>query len=503
VKKNTLWKMGCALFVFCAVTAIASSAQTLTTLMSFNGFDGSEPYFSPLIQGTDGNFYGTTAYGGANCSPSGCGTVFKITPEGTLTTLYSFCVQEYCSDGAYPYAGLVQSPDGNFYGTTSEGGANNLHAGTVFKITPAGNLTTLYSFCVQTNCADGFYPTGTLVQGADGHFYGTTFSGGIGDAQYCNGGCGTVFKITPKGTFATLHSFAGYNTEGSGPKSGLAQSANGTLYGTTTGGGVYDTCSFGCGTVFKITPKGTLTTLHSFAGPPNDGAVPYASLVPADNGTFYGTTAEGGADANGTVFKITPAGKLTTIYNFCVGTNCADGGDPQARLVLATDGNLYGTAVMGGAYAIGSIFKITPQGALTTLYSFCAQGYPACPDGDLLYAGLMQATNGKLYASTSQGGDSNCDFGYGCGTIFSFSVGLRPFVETRPTSGKVGATVIILGTNLTGTTNVTFNGTAATFKVVSSSEITTKVPIGATTGTVEVTTPKKTLRSNVAFRVRP
>jgi uncharacterized repeat protein (TIGR03803 family) len=498
------WRNATIMLVLFAIMTIPSAAQTLTTLATFNGLDGSFPYTAPLVQGVDGNFYGTTTYGGANCPTVGCGIVFKISTKGILTILYSFCAQPSCTDGTYPFAGLIQATDGNLYGTTTQGGEYGGHGGTVFKITPAGKLTTLYSFCAQTNCADGNYPTGGLIQGADGNFYGTTFSGGIGDAQYCNGGCGTIFKITPKGTLTTRHNFAGYPTEGSGPSAGLMQARNGNFYGTTTFGGAYNTCSQGCnGTVFEITPGGDLTTLHSFTASPTEGAAPYAGVVLGNDGRLYGTTSAGGAGNYGTIFKITPAGVLATIYNFCSQGNCADGGQPEAGLALGTDGNFYGTAVRGGLYQVGSIFKITPGGALTTLYSFCSSGYPACPDGSFVYAGLIQATNGNLYGSTSAGGDSSCDFGYGCGSVFSLSVGLAPFVQTLPAAGKVGSKVAILGTNLTGATSVMFNGTSAPFSIPQPSLILTNVPAGSTSGYITVSTPGGTLKSNAQFYVIP
>ena len=212
----------------------------------------------------------------------------------------------------------------------------------------------------------------------------------------------------------------------------------------------------------------------------------------------------GGIYGGGTIFKISPSGTLTTLYSFCAQSGCADGNVPNAGLVLATDGNFYGTTYLGGAnscmisgtnYGCGTVFKITPSGTLTTLYSFCAQS--GCADGEGPRAGLVQATNGKLYGTTYYGGPT------GDGTVFSLAVGLGPFVETRPTSGVVGRFVEILGTNLTGATSVTFNGTPATFKVVSRYLITTTVPTGATTGKVEVVTPSGTLSSNVPFRVLP
>src|SRR5271166_94706 len=205
MNKATLLKIVCILFAFCATTAIASPAQILTTRHSFTGypFDGVGP--GALTRASDGNFYGTTGAGGDNCSPTGCGTVFKITPGGTETTLYSFC-PDYpypCTDGDDPNGALVQAPDGSFYGTTSSGGRGADDAGTVFKITPTGTLTTLYSFCSQPNCADGRYPGG-VVQATDGNFYGVT--GGGGSNNCTDDGCGTIFKITPSGTLTTLYS---------------------------------------------------------------------------------------------------------------------------------------------------------------------------------------------------------------------------------------------------------------------------------------------------------
>jgi uncharacterized repeat protein (TIGR03803 family) len=266
----------------------------------------------------------------------------------------------------------------NFYGTTVAGGAHN--DGTVFEITAAGKLRTLYSFCSQTNCTDGDQPFAGLVQGGNGNFYGTT----------------------------------------------------------ELGGDVTDCVPYGCGTVFKITPSGTLITLHSFVG--------------------------------------------------------TDGGYPQAGVVKATDGNVYGTTTLGGANGYGTIFELTKAGTLTTLYSFCSQ--TGCTDGENLYGnGLVQATNGNFYGTT-YGGGANGD-----GTVFSLSVGLGPFVETLPGAGKVGSEVRILGNKLTGATSVTFNGAPAQFTVKTPTLILTHVPTGATTGTVQVTLPGGTLSSNMPFHV--
>jgi uncharacterized repeat protein (TIGR03803 family) len=276
------------------------------------------------------------------------------------------------------------------------------------------------------------------------------------------------------------------------------QATDGNFYGTTPHGGRYGNN----GTVFKITPQGSVTTLHSFDN--TDGAVPM-DLVQATNGNLYGTTSNGGdltcnfGQGCGTFFEITTGGKLTTLRRF----SNTDGVLPIG-LVQATDGNFYGTTILGGnltcPQGCGTVFEITPGGKLTTLHLFHET------DGAEPFARPMQATDGNFYGTTTSGGDLNCASTAvppGCGTVFSVSVGLGPFVETQPTSGKVGATVIILGNNLTDATSVTFNGKAATFMVVSSTEIMTIVPSGATPGKVKVKTPVGTLTSNVNFRVSP
>ena len=448
--------------------AIASPAQTFTTLVNFDGYNGAEPAYMSLVQGLDGSLYGTSATGGI-----AIGTVFKITPSGTLTELYGFCVYQNCTDGYGPLAGLVQGLGGNFYGTTYHGGIPNFNAGTVFKITPSGELTTLHSFCAIAGCPDGGFPRGQLVQTANGNLYGTNSN--------------TVFRINRDDTLTTLHTFCTHQgcPDGSLPYAGLVQATDGNFYGTTESGGA----NTSWGTVFKVTPSGILTTLHSFNV--TDGANPYAGLIQATDGNFYGTTYNGGFYLAGTIFKITPAGTLTTIYNFCAVTGCFDGGSPIAGLVQATDGNFYGTTAFGGANGDGTVFKITPDGALTTLHTFDST------DGKIPEGGLVQATNGIFYGTTSYGGAN------GDGTVFSLDNGLGPFVEIRPTNGKVGSKVIVLGTDLAGTTSVTFNGTASNFTVVSQTEIKTSVPTGATTGRVKVVTPGGTLTSNVVFRVRP
>ncbi len=224
----------------------------------------------------------------------------------------------------------------------------------------------------------------------------------------------------------------------------------------------------------------------------------------ATNGYLYGTTNSGGAYGEGSVFKITPNGTLAMLYSFCSQPGCIDGGKPTAGLVQATDGNLYGTTTWGGLYgpgSVGTIFKITPEGTLTTIYNFCQGG---CADGEYPQAGLIQGTDGNLYGTTLYGGTTGAGSGEsGYGTVFRLSIGLGPFVETRPTIGVVGETITIVGYGLKGATGVTFNGTPATILYNARTVIYAKVPTGATTGKVEVVTPGGTLSSNVSFEVAP
>ncbi len=453
--------------VLCVILgmAIAAPAQTFTSLASFNGANGANPGLGSLIQGTDGNFYGMTINGGV----SNDGTIFKISSSGTLATLYNFCSHLSCTDGKFPFGVLVQATDGNFYGTTNAGGAHGL--GEIFRITPSGTLTTLYSFCSQASCTDGQAPYAGLVQGTDGNLYGTTTN--------------TFFKMTTRGALTTLYSFCTQQscTDGVDPQGALVQSTNGSFYGTTISGGANS-----CGTIFEITATGKLTTLHSFNT--TDGCMPGAALVLATNGNFYGTTSVGGTNNAGTIFKITSSGVLTTLYNFCTQTNCTDGGSPHDALVQGTDGNFYGTT-SAGANDNGVVFEFTSANKMKSLHVFSGT------DGDIPYGGLLQGTDGSFYGTTLDGGADKL------GSVFNIANGLGAFVRTTTTSGKVAAAVTILGTDLTGATSVTFGGISSTFTVVSGSEITTIVPTGAITGTVNVVLPTGTVKSNLTYRVTP
>jgi uncharacterized repeat protein (TIGR03803 family) len=368
-------------------------------------------------------------------------------------------------------------------------------------LTPGGTLTTLYSFCPQSGCLDGYDSLG-LIQGTDGNFYGVTAFGGT--TAFCvPTACGTVFKITPKGAFSTIYSFCsqGGCADGGLPLAGLVQATNGSFFGTTsTGGG-------GSGGVFKITPSGTFTVMYNFCSQTNcvDGRVSYAVLVQASDGNLYGTTSINGANGDGTVFKMTLGGTLTTLYSFCAQSGCADGISPGAGLIQGNDGNLYGTTEFGGLSCFGfdgcgTIFQVTTGGTPTTLYSFCLQS--GCADGALPMAALVQHTNGNLYGTTF-GNDVEGSSIFG--TVFRESVpGLGPFVEAQTYSGRVGATIGFLGQGFTKSTTVSFNGTLAPPpNVKSGTYLTAKVPTGATTGYVTITTSGGSLQSNKKFRVVP
>ncbi len=353
-----------------------STNGVFTTVCQLTGGDANANSYSGLVQGSDGNFYGTSFFGGASTN----GTVFRITPDGTTTTLYSFTGG---ADGAAPYASLTTAADGNFYGTTSSGGASN--NGSVFRIANDGTITPLYSF---TGGADGSRPYAGLAQANDGNLYGTAYAGGTGRD-------GTVFRITTNGVLTTLYSFNG--TNGAAPKAALLQAADGNLYGTTLIGGSND-----FGTIFQITTNGGFTQLHSFAGA-GDGQYPSAALIQACDGNLYGTTPYGGAGGNGAIYRITTNGAFSQFYAF--GGQTA--GHPQGPLAQAGDSNFYGTSFDGGASGNGMIFQLTRGGALTTIYSFNGTN-----DGANSFSGLLAASDGNLYGTTFTGG------GAGNGTVF-------------------------------------------------------------------------------------
>lgn len=451
--------------VVLVVTCTTARAQDFNTLVNFDQTDGAAPNY--LVQGTDGDLYGTTSNGGTY----GMGTIFKITPDGSLQSLHSFGN----GDGAHPssYAPLAVGKDGSLYGITNNGGC----CGTVYKMDRSGNVLTLHEF--QSNEGN---PWSGVTLASNGNFYGTTVTGGnlSCSAPY---GCGTIYQITATGKFSMLYAFCSQPncSDGISPVGELIQATDGNLYGTTIYGG---SCS-GCGTVFRITLHGLLTTIHSFDS--YHGAGPYGGLVQSSDGSFYGATGFGGDYGHGTVFKVTRNGTFDVLYSFiCALPDCPDGGEPLAGLIQATDGNFYGTTDA----LSGTIFKISPTGDLTTVHTF------ADSDGTSPF-GLLQATNGTFYGVAGAGGD------FGDGTIFDFSESLGPFISFISNSGNVGNIAEILGQGLSGATEVSFNGTPARYRVISDTFVKAAVPAGASSGFVTVTAPTRTLSSNVPYRVTP
>jgi len=450
----------------------------------------------------DGNFYGTTGNGGL----SDDGTAFTVTSQGTFNDLYSFCYSSIqgCSAlyGANP-RGMILGRDGNFYGVTFDGGTNtNIEAcpsgcGTVFKITRGGTVSLVYDFCAQLGCTDGAAPT-SLLQGPDGNFYGTTY-------------------------------LAGANTS-------TARCPIAPYY---------------CGTIFKLTPQGVLTTLYNFCSQKNcDDGGAGGSLLVASNGNFYGTTVGGGRSSYGVIFEITPAGNYSVLKSFPFGY-----GPDFNPLMEASNGDLFGASEGNNTPSYpGYIFRLTLSGKFSVLHSFCSQ--TGCPDGNTPTGGLVQGTDGSLYGTTREGGPNNSNYclNEGCGTIFSispqgefttlysfcslancadgyspsealvqgtdgefygttsegdyygtifsFDVGLGPNIQALPGYGKVGHLIRLLGNNLTGTTGVTFNGTPAAFNVMSDTLVLTTVPAGATNGAIGLTTSSGTLSTAEPFIIR-
>ena len=337
--------------------------------------------------------------------------------------LYKFCAQSGCTDGYWPYAKVIQDARGNLYGTTSFGGAHN--GGTVFELSNAGGKwkeTVLYSFCSQSGCADGYSPWAGLVQDAKGNLYGTTIYGGTGCS---NESCGTVFKLSKTGGSwkeTVLHSFTN-QPDGVNPYAGLWLGSNDDLYGTTAVGGANNN-----GTVFKVSNNGTETVLYSFAGATNDAGAPEAGVIRDTKGNLYGTTYYGGTGkcktgrlGCGVLFKLDAAGTETILHSF---TGRSDGGYPKAGVIRDAAGNLYGTTTSGGAFdsycphGCGVVFKVAASGKESVLYRFTGG-----TDGDAPQAGLIRDSQGNLYGTTASGGDLSCEQGggFGCGVVFKVS----------------------------------------------------------------------------------
>jgi len=407
-------------FVLLVVASAVAQAQSFKVLYQFKGGkDGARPA-SDLIVDTAGNLYGTTPWGGGTgCSSQvGCGIVFKISKAGKETVLYRF---RGGNDGGGPVSSLLMDASGNLYGTTHEGGdstnCGGWGCGTIFKLSKAGTETVLYRFGAGAN---GAGPDSPLIQDSAGNFYGTTTGGG--DAY----GGGTVWKLDKAGKLTVLKRFTG--TDGDGPSGSLLRDAKGNIYGTTVSGGDLN-CYYpwGCGVVFKLDAKGT-ETMYAFTGDPNhptgDGLYPHAGVFQDAQGNIYGPTNEGGANdcgafRPGTLFKWTPGGKETVLYSF----KCSsDGAIPHGLLMDPGGKVFYGETYIGGdpacGFGCGTVYKIDKTGkGEQVLYNFSPGPGGMWPTG-----GLVRDAKGTLYGTTTAAGNvTSCTIpdGKGCGTVFA------------------------------------------------------------------------------------
>ncbi len=369
------------------VTTPLAQAQTFTVLYNFTGgTDGGTPYAGLLGDDRKGNLLGTTYQGGAY----GYGVVFKLDKSGKLTVLHSFTGG---ADGGYPYAGLIRSGNGNLYGTTYQGGSSN--AGTVFKVSKQGTETVLHNFA--GGAKDGCNPAGALLEeglyGNKGTLYGTTY--GCGAYGY-----GVVFKLTPWGKLTVLHSFAGATTDGAYPMfTGLFRDhhVKANFYGVTEEGG-----ASGYGVLYKLSERGKWTVLHSFAGGTTDGCYPVGTPAVNEAGFLFGTTEGCGASGYGIVWTVG-----SVLYNFTGGPT--DGAYPQTGVILSRSLPLYGDTEEGGAFGLGTLYRLNKKGVLTVLHSFAGS------DGEYPLGVLLRDRTGNLYGTTSAGGT------YGYGTVWKLT----------------------------------------------------------------------------------
>ena len=393
------------LFLLARFATPRAEAQPYDVLYDFGktNLDGAVPSYGALLRDKEGNLYGTTTQGGANQR----GTIFELVNSSgqyTETTLYSFCSKARCTDGAAPNSFLVQDAKGNFYGTTEYGGENG--RGTVFKLDTTGKETVLHSFHGYSK-SDGEDPLAGLVLDKSGYLYGTTQTGGgMQDGVTYN--YGTVFRVSTTGrNYGVLYFFYGGPGDGETPYAGLVMDSAGNLYGTTSFGG-----QFNSGTVFKLVNSSGVyneNVLHNFTGGA-DGSYPYAGLVLDSMGNLYGTASQGGDSFNnGTVFKLnSTTGKAFRVLHPFTGAG-GDGATPEAGLVRDKAGNLFGTTVTGGENQSGVVFELVNSSGTyneVTLYPFCSKAN--CIDGAAPNAGLVMDPAGNLYGITPEGGTHGC-----------------------------------------------------------------------------------------------
>jgi uncharacterized repeat protein (TIGR03803 family) len=473
--RGNLFRMRAALTVVSLVlTVAAANAQTFNTVFTFDDIPhGAQPTGS-LAQGRDGNLYGTT-YGGGGPNYNRLGLAFRLAPSGHLTILHDFGRSgSGLADGYSPQGGVTLGTDMNFYGTTQYFVGCAEDCGSFFKIDSSGTLTTLYDFAGGSL---GEMPFGPPTQGTDGNFYGTA--------------SGIAFKITPSGSFTALNSLS------NAVLTPLLLGTDGFFYGIFSGEKVTSAPA-----AFRMSPSGVATIFYTFGLESGQNTSGLGPMIQGNDGNFYGVIPTDNS-ATSIAYKLTPQGAFTALHNFAGPPS--DGSGPYGALLQGSDGNFYGVTQYGGTSGTsgnfqsgyGVIYRLTPTGGYSVLYNFTAsQGQD--PAG-IFQNWLMQHTNGLIYGM-SLGSNGGSNFG----SVYSLNVGLTPFVKLVTSQGKVGKIVELIGQGLSGTTSVFFNGTPATFTNTGDAELVTTVPEGATTGYVEVTTTGSgTLQSNRYFDVTP
>jgi uncharacterized repeat protein (TIGR03803 family) len=519
-----------------AVTG-AAQAQTYTDLHDFNAGTGDPTFFNSgrLAQGRDGNFYAQSGNGGT----SSLGTIFKVTPSGTVAIIHSLVSTDGYSSNTG--GGTTLGANGDFYANGFSGGSSGY--GTVFKVTPTGTLTVLHNF---TDTGDGYNPANAQVTDTNGNLYGTTDSNpvtiyqitpagtfstittlttaeGIEGGQLSIGsdgnvyggmnlgganGYGTAFKTTPAGVVTVLHNFD--PTDGDYAAGGMVQAANGKFYGAAMLGGVSN-----AGVIYSLTSSGTYAMLHSVNGT-TDGYEPYGQVLLASDGNFYGVTNGGGSVGCGTIFKVTPAGAYSVVYNFDSTHGCS----PEEQVIQGTNGLLYGLVNGGGAYGNGAFYSLSVPGLrkfaglVTTTAAqganigILGQGFnnTSVVSFDGVNATAITLSGGTFILATVPAGalTGTVTVTTGANVLTSTqSFKVKPTITSfTPPSGPVGTPVMITGTGLTQTTKVTFGGVAATtFTVNSDTQVTADVPASAVTGKITITTSGGTATSSGTFTV--
>jgi uncharacterized repeat protein (TIGR03803 family) len=469
------------LLAFFLLLGLSASAQQTPVLSNLFSFPCTAPGDCPdgffpisLIESADGNFYGAAAGGGTGLNAQG--TIFKITPAGELSVIYSFAEE---ANGALPNGSspgaLVEGTDGFLYGLTLVNGANGL--GTLFKLSKRGKIQVVHNFCGTENCSDGANPE-TLTLGLDGNFYGGTASTGFPTS--------VLFRMSPSGSYKVLHTFDSKSQPDGTGVYNMLQAPDGNYYGTTVAGAQFNPYN----SVFRFSPSsGEYTILHGFnTANINLPGVATSGLAMTSTGEFFGL------EAFADLYKVSPSGayhklgSLSSIQFF------------DGHIIVGSDGNLWGDFAGGDCGSGQGIeFSASTSGSLLQSQAFDCNTIGEQPSA------MLQAADGKFYGVTlGDGGGSTNDVTNG--TIWTLDAGLPApgptVVNFRPVSGAVGTKVIVQGSHLVGTTTVSVNGVSATFQVLTANYLSLTIPSGASSGPISVTNAGGTATSPKPFTVK-